>query len=182
MTVKYDFINFVLVRSLDSAVGIETGLRTGWPSNRGPIPSRAKRFFLFAFSSAVGLTQPSVQWVLWAKCLGREADHWPPCSAQVKNQCGIIYLHTLCLHDVHRNNTTFICFALQYYLFSAFTDCGVFSLWIYSECYSYNVTSWYTKVSWIRVGYFARPLTVQTKEKVCVPRRIRTCVPVLHAI
>jgi hypothetical protein len=52
---------------------------------------RGLGIFLFTTASrtAVGPTQPPIQWVPWAlslgvKRLGREADHSPPSSAEVK--------------------------------------------------------------------------------------------------
>jgi hypothetical protein len=58
--------------------------------------------FLFAIMSrlALGLTQPPVKWVLRAaspgvKRLGREADHSPPSSAEVKNGGAIPPLPTM---------------------------------------------------------------------------------------
>jgi hypothetical protein len=32
-----------------------------------------------------GAFQPSIQWVPWVKLMGREVDHSPPPSAEVKN-------------------------------------------------------------------------------------------------
>jgi hypothetical protein len=56
--------------------------------------------FLFttAFRTALGPTQPPIQWVLGALSLGvkrpeREADHSPPSSAEVK-ECVELYLHS----------------------------------------------------------------------------------------
>jgi hypothetical protein len=56
--------------------------------------------FLFTIVSrtALGLTQPPIQWVLGALPLGvkrpeREADHSPPSSAEVK-ECVELYLHS----------------------------------------------------------------------------------------
>jgi hypothetical protein len=56
--------------------------------------------FLFTtmFRMALGPTQPPIQWVpgalsLDVKQLGREADHSPPSSAEVK-ECVEVYLHS----------------------------------------------------------------------------------------
>jgi hypothetical protein len=56
--------------------------------------------FLFSTASrmALGLTQPPIQWVAGAlsqgvKQLGHEADHSPPCSAEVKVRVAL-YLHS----------------------------------------------------------------------------------------
>jgi hypothetical protein len=53
---------------------------------RGSSPSRGK-IFLFSTTSrpALGPTQPPIQWVPGVKLQGREADHSPPSSAEVKN-------------------------------------------------------------------------------------------------
>jgi hypothetical protein len=65
-------------------------LRAGRPWGRSSSPCRVKNF-LFSTSSrpALGPTQPRIQWVPGAlsprvKKPGREADHWPPTSAEVK--------------------------------------------------------------------------------------------------
>jgi hypothetical protein len=61
---------------------------------------RGLRIFLFTTSSraALGPTQPLIQWVLWSlslgiKWLGREADHSPPSSAEIKEWVEL-YLHS----------------------------------------------------------------------------------------
>jgi hypothetical protein len=61
---------------------------------------RGLGIFLFTTGSrtALGPTQPPIQWVtgalsLWVKRWGREADHSPPSSAEVKN--GWSYTSTL---------------------------------------------------------------------------------------
>jgi hypothetical protein len=53
---------------------------------------QALGIFIFTIASrpALGLTQPPIQWVpgdlsLGVKLLGRETDHSPPSSAEVKN-------------------------------------------------------------------------------------------------
>jgi hypothetical protein len=76
------------LRSRDSSVGIATGYGLdGWVS----IPSRGN---IFPFSTVsrqdLGPTQPPIQWVAMdifpgVKRPGREADHSPPRSAEVKN-------------------------------------------------------------------------------------------------
>jgi len=57
------------------------------------LPAEAGIFFLFAITSrsTLGPSQPPSQWVLGAispevKRPGREADHSPPSSAEVKNE------------------------------------------------------------------------------------------------
>jgi hypothetical protein len=54
--------------------------------------------FTTASRTALGPTQPSIQWVLGALSLGvkrpgREADRSPPSSAEVK-ECAELYLHS----------------------------------------------------------------------------------------
>jgi len=54
----------------------------------GSIPNGGNdRFFLFATASKqdLGPTQPPIQCVPGVKLLGREGDHSPPYSAEVKN-------------------------------------------------------------------------------------------------
>jgi hypothetical protein len=74
-------------------------LRAGRPRGRGSSPGRVKNFF-FSTSArlALGPTQPPIQWVLGSlspgvKRQGREADHSPPASAEVKKMW--IYTFTL---------------------------------------------------------------------------------------
>jgi hypothetical protein len=76
--------------SRDSVVGIATKLWAGRPRSRSSSPSRVKNF-LFSKSStpALSSTQPPIQWVPGAlspgvKWPGREVDHSPPTSAEVK--------------------------------------------------------------------------------------------------
>jgi hypothetical protein len=77
-----------LIERRDSVVGIATGygLGDGGVAVRVPVGSR-----LFSTSSrlALGPTQPPIQWVPGVlspgvKRQGREADHSPPTSAEVK--------------------------------------------------------------------------------------------------
>jgi hypothetical protein len=77
-------------------VGIATGygLDDGMAGVRVPVGSR-----IFSTSSrpALGSTQPPIQWVPgafspWLKRPGREADHLPPASAEVKK----VWLSQLC--------------------------------------------------------------------------------------
>jgi hypothetical protein len=57
---------------------------------RGSILGKIKRLIFTESREALGPTQPPIQWVPWAispgvKRPGREADHSPPSSAEVKN-------------------------------------------------------------------------------------------------
>jgi hypothetical protein len=90
---------------INSIVGIVTGygLDGGGVGVRVPVGSR-----IFAVSiQALGPTQPSIEWVPGAlspgvKRRGREADHSPPTSAEVKK----IWIYTptpICLHGVVLN-------------------------------------------------------------------------------
>jgi hypothetical protein len=65
-------------------------------------------YFLFSKSSrpALGPTQPPIQWVQWAlslrvKRLGREADHSPQSSAEVKNGAIPPLLHISPWHSAY---------------------------------------------------------------------------------
>jgi hypothetical protein len=67
-------------RSRDSADGIATGY--GIHSSSA---GKVKNFLSSTTSKpALGSTQPPIQWVLGVKRPGREADHSPPTSAEVK--------------------------------------------------------------------------------------------------
>jgi hypothetical protein len=72
--------------SRDSSVGIATGSTAGFDSRLG------QEIFLYYTASRPALkpTQPPIQWVLGALSLGikqpgREADHSPPSTVEVKN-------------------------------------------------------------------------------------------------
>jgi hypothetical protein len=92
----------------DSLVSTVTRLRARWPE----FDSRQEQgLFLFAATSrpALGLTQPPVQWVLIAlfpevKRPGREANHSPLSSAEVKNAWS--YASMACCLVKHRYNFT----------------------------------------------------------------------------
>jgi hypothetical protein len=75
----------------DSSVGIATGYGLDGRGAEVRVPVGA-RIFLHSTSSrpALGPTQPPIQWVpgalsLGVKQPGREGDHSPPTSAEVKN-------------------------------------------------------------------------------------------------
>jgi hypothetical protein len=91
-------------RSRDSSSGIALGYGL---DDRGFESREGLRLFLFTIVSrpALGPTQPSVQWVPAALSQGvkrpqSEADHSPPCGAEVE-ECVELYLHSpIHLHDV----------------------------------------------------------------------------------
>jgi hypothetical protein len=73
-----------------SAVGIATGYGLDDRGGLNSSPGRVKNFLFFTSSRPnLGFTQPSIEWVSRAlspgvKRQGREADHSPPASAEVK--------------------------------------------------------------------------------------------------
>jgi hypothetical protein len=95
-----------IAMSRDSAVGIATGYGSDDRGGRSSSPGRVKNFlFSTASRPVLGPTQPPIQWVQGAlsprvKRQGREADHSPPTSTEVKKMW--IYTSTppLRLHDV----------------------------------------------------------------------------------
>jgi hypothetical protein len=76
--------------SRDSSVGIVTGYGMDDRGCRSSSPGRVKNFpFSTSCRPALGRTQPPIQWVPRAispevKRRGREADHSPPTSSEVK--------------------------------------------------------------------------------------------------
>jgi hypothetical protein len=87
------------LKSRDSSVGVALGYGLGDRGSRVRFPAEAGNFFFTTVSrTALGPTQPPIQCVLWALSLGvkrpgREGDHSPPSSAEVK-ECVEIYLHS----------------------------------------------------------------------------------------
>jgi hypothetical protein len=74
-------------KSRDSSVGIETGYGLDGGGIRVRVPVRSRIFSKSRL--ALGSTQPPIQWVPGSlspgvKRPGREADHSPPASAEVK--------------------------------------------------------------------------------------------------
>jgi hypothetical protein len=88
----------MLILKVDSRVSsVVQRCVTGWTIEE--FDSRQGLGILFTIVSrpALGPTQPPIQWVqgalsLGVKLLGREADHSPPSSAEVK-ECVELYLH-----------------------------------------------------------------------------------------
>jgi hypothetical protein len=78
------------VKSRDSSIGIALGYGLDDLGSRVRLPAGAGNFFTTASTTALEPTQPPIQWVpealsLGVKRPGREADHSPPSSAEVKN-------------------------------------------------------------------------------------------------
>jgi hypothetical protein len=77
-------------KSRDSSVGIALGYGLDDWGSRVRFPAEAEIFlFTIASRTALGPIQPPIQWVPGDLSLGvkrprREADHSPPCSAEVK--------------------------------------------------------------------------------------------------
>jgi hypothetical protein len=82
------FGNIFRKKSRVSSVGIATSYEL---NGRGSIPGRGKVFLIsIASRPALESTQPPIQWVPESlssklKWLGREADHSPPSSSDVRN-------------------------------------------------------------------------------------------------
>jgi hypothetical protein len=76
--------------SRDRSVGIALGYGLDYRSSRFRFPAGAGNFSLHhGVQTALGPTQPLIQWVRGALSLGvkrpgREADHSPPSSAEFK--------------------------------------------------------------------------------------------------
>jgi hypothetical protein len=114
-------IGFIWLRigtkSRDSSVGIALGY--GWTFGVLGFDSRlGLEIFLFTTASrtALGPTQPPIQWVpaafsLGVKRPGREVDHLPPSSAEVKNASSYTstpqYVFMAWCLVKHRDNFTF---------------------------------------------------------------------------
>jgi hypothetical protein len=101
---------FMPVKSLNkshhSSVGMALGYGLNDRGSRVQFPAEAGNFlFTTASRTALGPTQPSIQWIpgalsLGVKRPGREADHSPPSTAEVKEWVEL-YLHSpVHLHGV----------------------------------------------------------------------------------
>jgi hypothetical protein len=102
-------MHFKEIMSRDSSIGIATGV-----DNRGSIPGSRKEIFLFSTASRPPLKtiQPPIQWIAGALPLGieqpgRETDHSPPVSAEVKNVGAIPPLPHRAYLIKRRDNFTF---------------------------------------------------------------------------
>jgi hypothetical protein len=74
-------------------------------SSRVRFPAGAGNFLITASRTALGPTQPPIQWVpgalsLGVKRPGREADHSPPTSAEVKNAWSYTSTPTIRFHGI----------------------------------------------------------------------------------
>jgi hypothetical protein len=96
---------------------------TGWATRvLGFDSRRGLGIFLFTITSrtALGPTHPPIQWVpgalpLGVKRPGREADHSPPSSAEVKNTWSYISTPPIRLHGVVLSQTQWKLYLLQYW-------------------------------------------------------------------
>jgi hypothetical protein len=105
-------------KSRDSSVGIALGRRLRDQDSKVRFPAGAGNFsFHHHVQHGSGPTQTPIQWVpgtlsMGIKWPGREADHLPPSSAEVK-ECVELYLHSPNMpswHGAqlkHRDNFTF---------------------------------------------------------------------------
>jgi hypothetical protein len=94
------------VDSRDSSVGIALGYGLDDRGYRVRFPAGARNFSLHhRVQNGSGDTQPPIQWVpgalsLGVKRPGREADHSPPSSAEVKNAWSYTSTLPIRLHGV----------------------------------------------------------------------------------
>jgi hypothetical protein len=101
-------IDYLLERNMsrDSSVGIALGYGLDDRGSRVRFPARLGIFhFTSASRTALEPTQPPIQWVSGALSLGvkrpgREADHSPPSSAEVKNAWSYTSTPPIRLHGV----------------------------------------------------------------------------------
>jgi hypothetical protein len=109
-TKNHFFLNIV---EIPVNINIEQRLRVGWPEDRGS-GNRENSVFFTTSIPALGPTQPPIQWVSghFPRGGGREADHWPPSSAEIKKAWSHTYTPPTYLWRViqfeHRNTFFFI--------------------------------------------------------------------------
>jgi hypothetical protein len=86
--------------SRDSSVGIATGYGLEDQID----PGRVKNVHFSILSRpALRSTQPRIKWVPGVKVQGREADHLPPTSAEVKKNVDLYIQSPIHLHGVMLN-------------------------------------------------------------------------------
>jgi hypothetical protein len=116
-----NLIPFYFKGILDSVFYCPAGIALGYGlddrGSRVRFPAGAGNFLLTTVSrTALGPTQPPIQWVtgalsLGVKRLGREADHSPPSCAEVKNAWSYTstpqYVFVAWCLVKHRDNFTF---------------------------------------------------------------------------
>jgi hypothetical protein len=114
---RHSFLSFFLPLSGDSITQwYSDGLRAGWSGSES---RQSLGIYLFTTASrpALDRTYPPIQWVpaaflLWVKQPGRESDHSPPSSAEVKEWVEL-YHHSPNTHSwrgaqlKHKDNFTF---------------------------------------------------------------------------
>jgi hypothetical protein len=94
------------VKSHDSSVGIALGYELDDRGSRVPFAVGAGNFSLnHRVQNGLGPTQPLIQWVpgaisLGVKRPGREADHSPPSSAEIKHAWSYTSTPPIRLHGV----------------------------------------------------------------------------------
>jgi hypothetical protein len=114
-------LNSLFVEQKELMATITIGV-LGFDSRRGLVIS----VFKTAFRTALGPTQPPIQWVpgalsLGVKQPGREADHSPPSSAEDK-ECVELYVYSSNTHSLsgarlkHRDNFTFYGYIYRIYI------------------------------------------------------------------
>jgi hypothetical protein len=125
-----------------SLVGIALGYELDDRGSRVQFPARARNFFTTASRTALGPTQPPIQWVsgalsLGVKRWGHGADHSPPSSAKVE-ECVELYFHSpntpLCRGAQLKHRDTFT-FTFTFTLIQVMKD-RLISL---QKCLRYNL-------------------------------------------
>jgi hypothetical protein len=83
-------------------------LITGWTAVVSKFESGwGQELFFFSSRPVLGFTQPLIQWVPWARRLGREADHSPQLMSRSRKYGPIIH-YPIRLHGVkHTDNFAF---------------------------------------------------------------------------
>jgi hypothetical protein len=106
-TAQFHFLLIILLsKSCDSSVGIALGYGLDDRGSRVRSPAGLEIFlFTTASRTALGPSQPPIQWVpgalsLGVKRPGCESDHSPPSSAEVKNAWSYISTPPVRLHGV----------------------------------------------------------------------------------